>query len=188
MANGDQKVLGRRLEPSRVGVLLLNSEFHPIHYDAEAARVLAYPAKLDGLPSLDAVLPIESHPQLAKLSAGGPQFKVQFNSGRRRYRCRVLLLNSENHHRSRLQPKFIVFLERQVTQTVDITRWGQEFQLTTRERETVELLLEGLTSREIADRMGISPNTVKSFLRLVMVKVGASSRTGIIAKIYEKAS
>jgi DNA-binding CsgD family transcriptional regulator len=188
MANGDQRVTGRRLEPSRVGVLLLNADHYPIHYDAEAGQILSYPAKLEGSPSLDAVLPPETHAQLAKLTAGGPQFKVPFTSGRRRYRCRVLLLNSENRHRSRLQPKFIVFLERQVTQTVDITRWGQEFQLTTRERETVELLLEGLTSREIAERMGISPNTVKSFLRLVMVKVGASSRTGIIAKIYEKAS
>jgi len=51
---------------------------------------------------------------------------------------------------------------------------------------TVMLLLRGLTSKEIADEMRISPSTVKSFLKLVMTKVGATSRTGIIAKILEE--
>jgi DNA-binding CsgD family transcriptional regulator len=36
--------------------------------------------------------------------------------------------------------------------------------------------------------MRISPSTVKSFIKLVMTKVGVSSRTGIIAKILEKTS
>jgi DNA-binding CsgD family transcriptional regulator len=44
-------------------------------------------------------------------------------------------------------------------------------------------LLQGLTSKEIAQRMGISPNTVKAFLRLVMVKMGVSTRSGIVGKI-----
>jgi DNA-binding CsgD family transcriptional regulator len=35
----------------------------------------------------------------------------------------------------------------------------------------------------MADRMKISPNTVKSFLRLVMVKMGVSTRSGILGKI-----
>jgi len=47
----------------------------------------------------------------------------------------------------------------------------------------VEFLLQGLTSKEIANRMGISPNTVKAFLRLVMVKMKVSTRSGIAGKI-----
>jgi DNA-binding CsgD family transcriptional regulator len=47
-------------------------------------------------------------------------------------------------------------------------------------------LLEGLTSKEIADRMGISPNTVKAFIRLVMVKMNVSTRSGIIGRIVGK--
>jgi DNA-binding CsgD family transcriptional regulator len=62
------------------------------------------------------------------------------------------------------------------------------FQLTTRECETVKLLLRGLTSKEIASEMSISPNTVKSFLKLAMAKVGASNRAALIARILEKAS
>jgi DNA-binding CsgD family transcriptional regulator len=52
----------------------------------------------------------------------------------------------------------------------------------------VEFLLKGLTSREIAQEMHISPNTVKSFLKLVMAKVGATTRTGLIASIFERVS
>jgi DNA-binding CsgD family transcriptional regulator len=49
--------------------------------------------------------------------------------------------------------------------------------------EVVALLVEGLTSKEIANRMKISSNTVKAFLRLVMVKMGVSTRSGVVGKI-----
>jgi DNA-binding CsgD family transcriptional regulator len=60
---------------------------------------------------------------------------------------------------------------------------SQLFGLTSREQQTVKFLLEGLTSKEIAERMQISPNTVKAFIRLVMVKMNVSTRSGIIGKI-----
>jgi hypothetical protein len=47
----------------------------------------------------------------------------------------------------------------------------------------VEFLLQGLTSKEIATRMQISPNTVKAFVRLVMVKMKVSTRSGITGKV-----
>ena len=45
--------------------------------------------------------------------------------------------------------------------------------------------MQGLTSKEIAVRMKISPNTVKAFLRLVMVKMKVSTRSGIAGKLKE---
>jgi DNA-binding NarL/FixJ family response regulator len=44
-------------------------------------------------------------------------------------------------------------------------------------------LLQGLNSKEIASRMNVSTNTVKTFLRLTMIKTGVSSRTAMIGKI-----
>ena len=64
-----------------------------------------------------------------------------------------------------------------------IAEISKRFGLTAREQETVQFLVEGLTSKEIAQRMKISPNTVKAFIRLVMVKMGVSTRSGIIGKI-----
>ena len=74
-------------------------------------------------------------------------------------------------------------LERASNEAITIAELSERFGLTVREQETVKYLLEGLTSKEIAERMKISPNTVKAFIRLVMVKLNVSTRSGIIGKI-----
>ena len=62
------------------------------------------------------------------------------------------------------------------------------FRLTPREQETLELLAIGLTNKEIADRMKISANTVKSFLKLLMIKMGVSTRSGIVGRSLQPAA
>jgi len=64
-----------------------------------------------------------------------------------------------------------------------IAEIAERFGLTCREQETVQFLLEGLTSKEIAQRMPNQPQHRKAFIRLVMVKMGVSTRSGIIGKI-----
>ena len=186
-----------QLKPS-VGVLLLDAQLRLVHYTAEAAAILEYPKSSRESVPLDKVLPA-TRSQLASSSRAAHTASLEFMSGRRRYRCQAFLLDSSGRdacdhdsggHRSSgyvdsLQPKIVVVLERVFTQPPDITRWSETFQLTNRECETVKFLLKGLSSKEIGDQMSISPNTVKSFLKLVMAKVGASNRTGIIAKIFE---
>ena len=76
-----------------------------------------------------------------------------------------------------------ILLERIAPKSVDISDVAQQFRLTQREQETVGLLTLGLTSKEIASRMNISPNTVKAFFRLVMTKMAVSTRAGIVGKI-----
>ncbi len=49
-------------------------------------------------------------------------------------------------------------------------------QLTEREREVLELLAEGATSARIADRLGISRNTVRTHVQSVLGKLGVHSR------------
>ena len=49
---------------------------------------------------------------------------------------------------------------------------SERFHLTPREQEVVQYLVEGLTSKEIAVRLEISPNTVKAFLHSVMITSG----------------
>jgi DNA-binding CsgD family transcriptional regulator len=177
-----------QLKPS-VGVLLLDARLRLVHYTAEAAAILEYPQK-----SLESVLLEKVLPATRSQLANPPRPALEFTSGQRRYRCRAFLLDSGSHHTSgntprgyadHLDPKIVVVLERVYTQPPDITRWSETFQLTSRECETVKFLLKGLSSKEIGDQMNISPNTVKSFLKLVMAKVGVSNRTGIIAKILE---
>ena len=172
---------------SRVGVLLLNSQFRPVHYNAEAASVLGYPKKTREAPSLDVVLPA-TRSQLGNLTKPAAPVTVEFTSGRRRYVCRVFLLDSNGTGEGRFHPGFVLVLERELKQEVDTTQWSEKFRLTNRECETVKLLLKGLTSKEIASEMSISPNTVKTFVKLAMAKVGVSNRTGLVARLFERAS
>jgi DNA-binding CsgD family transcriptional regulator len=69
--------------------------------------------------------------------------------------------------------------------SLDLLKTVSDFRLTKREWQAVQLLAQGLTSKEIASRMGISPNTVKVFLHLAMVKTGVSTRSGIIGKLLQ---
>lgn len=57
--------------------------------------------------------------------------------------------------------------------------------LTPREQETVALLADGLTNKEISARMGVSVNTVKAFVRSVMLKLGVTTRAGIVGRLLQ---
>ncbi|HEX4360649.1 MAG TPA: helix-turn-helix transcriptional regulator [Pseudonocardia sp.] len=56
--------------------------------------------------------------------------------------------------------------------------------LTRSERAVVEQLVGGLTDREIARCLGISPRTVHKHLEHVYRKLGATNRAGLIAILY----
>ena len=53
--------------------------------------------------------------------------------------------------------------------------------LSPRQREVIELVAEGLTSTQIADRLGVSPETVRTHLRNARLKLGASTKAQAVA-------
>lgn len=54
--------------------------------------------------------------------------------------------------------------------------------LTPREGQIVDAVAEGLTNKEIARRLGISPNTVRNQMATLSTKLGVHSRTQIAVK------
>ena len=58
--------------------------------------------------------------------------------------------------------------------------------LTAREREVLELLSEGMSNREIADRLFIAPKTASVHVSNILAKLGASSRTEAAAIAYRQ--
>lgn len=54
-------------------------------------------------------------------------------------------------------------------------------ELSAREREVVELVVEGLKNKDVADRLGISEKTVKTHLTHVYQRLGVTTRADMIA-------
>ncbi len=54
-------------------------------------------------------------------------------------------------------------------------------QLTAREREVLQMMSTGFGNKEIAARLGISPNTVKFHVRQILAKLGVETRTQAVS-------
>lgn len=184
-APDDHASPGWRATPA--GLVLFYDSLIVFYCNEEALRILAYP---NGLPSNQRVLQGLFARKLG-FDGGRNGSLYRFHcapsiaSGRRRYLSRVFSLMPHANPRSGngTQPAIALVLERPLQPSVELSGLAQHFHLTKRECESVRLLTEGLTSKEIAARMGISANTVKVFLRLVMIKMRVSTRSGIIGKI-----
>lgn len=57
---------------------------------------------------------------------------------------------------------------------------------TRRGREILELMAEGLSNTEIAEKLGLKTDTVKTHVRLLLQGLGATNRTHAIAIAYRK--
>ena len=57
--------------------------------------------------------------------------------------------------------------------------------VTPKEKEVLELLVEGMSSKQIADRLAISFHTVESHRKSLRVKFGARNVIEVITKAYE---
>ncbi len=164
---------------SEPGFLILDSKLNPIACNQQAITILTFPNLADQVKRVSIFLADKIRFSLVnRQSKDSLEFVKEFRSGNRRYNCRVFHLDSPD--RGSL---VVLILERYSSRSAALSQLSQEFDLTVREQETVQLLLQGLTSKEIAARMDISPNTVKAFLRLVMVKMGVSTRSGIVGRI-----
>ena len=58
---------------------------------------------------------------------------------------------------------------------------GRSGELSARELEVLGLVAEGLSDREIAGRLVLSPHTVHRHVSNILVKLGESSRTAAVA-------
>jgi DNA-binding NarL/FixJ family response regulator len=64
---------------------------------------------------------------------------------------------------------------------------GQRESLTAREKEVLRLMAEGLSSRDIASKLGISYATVRTHIRSLDAKLGVHSKVQAIVKARELA-
>lgn len=65
-----------------------------------------------------------------------------------------------------------------------LTLGNRGTRLTSREWEVIELLKPGLTTKEIADRLSMSPATVRSHVRAILKKLNVSDRESVIRLMH----
>lgn len=58
--------------------------------------------------------------------------------------------------------------------------------LTDRQRECIVRVKKGLTSKEIARELGISPKTVELHISTAMQRLGVSSRLAVVSLLYDE--
>ena len=188
-ARGQEEAQRKLSSPvGSVGLLLFDSTLSPTLVNDEAIRILSYPGHQEGTPRVEEFLArmIQSLDLKAQDTLEKCSIK-RFMSGRRHYTCRLLpVFPSGRSPRSPQQPVMALLIERDPV-AADFLAIAKKFNLTQREYEAVQHLALGLTSKEIAARMEISSSTVKAFLRLVMIKTGVTTRSGIIGKFVKGA-
>jgi DNA-binding CsgD family transcriptional regulator len=166
------------------GLVVVDGSLNFIASNAESIRILAFPERAEQIRRPDLWLINKIRAQLVHRHARSrTMFVKEFPSARRTYVCNSCVLGIRANGSSAKPSALVLTLERKSNGALNIAMLSERFGLTPREQETVKLLLRGLTSKEIAGQMGISPNTVKAFVRLVMIKMGVSTRSGIAGKI-----
>lgn len=169
--------------PPVTGFIVTDASFKPLYANNEAISILTYPGS-QAHSTVDLfqkkVLSIlNGHSAQAEKTDGQATSKMK--SGRRTYYCRAFLLN--NSGKGPTSGATLIVFERGMSGSVALSQISKQFNLTQRENQAVTLLLQGLSNKEIAESMGISANTVKAFLRMATIKMGAQSRFGIVTKI-----
>ena len=91
-----------------------------------------------------------------------------------------------------LPPRMTESLFSQIARGVPSGRGGdnglEDVRMTRREREVIELIGEGLSNKEIAQRLNIATHTVKSHVRNVMEKLALHTRLQIAAYSHREAT
>jgi len=83
-----------------------------------------------------------------------------------------------------IDPQLVVALAEELSTAKERDRRAET--LTAREIEVLQLLAFGHTNRDIAERLYISPDTVKTHLEHIFEKLGASDRTAAVAQALRR--
>jgi DNA-binding CsgD family transcriptional regulator len=163
------------------GLILLDPSLKALAFNPEAEAILAYPDRRGSGEATNLRIPEEVLEKIGELgSSGCASLLTYFQAGRREYVAWACSLESH----SGLPERLVALMLLRNSSTMElVTRVSAQYKLTDRERETLEAISQGLSSKEAAERMHISPNTVRTYLRLIMMKMSVGTRAGVLAKI-----
>ena len=167
-----------------LGLVLMDLSLKTIALDRGAAAILNLPDNPRAEQGPAFLMPPEVERVIRDARPGDlSAVKMRVHIGTREYKCRVFLVKSQ--HDSIPHEVVALHLERDGGGGDSVAELSAAYNLTTREQEALRGIAMGLSNKEIAERMNINPGTVKSFLRLIMIKARVKTRGAIFAKLLE---
>jgi LuxR family maltose regulon positive regulatory protein len=100
----------------------------------------------------------------------------------------VLLNDVYSRHaagRTRIPDTFMQKFRQAVDSKIKQSKGSRDLGLSAREIETLKLMAENLSNQELADKLFVSINTVKTHLKNIYLKLGVDSRTKAVKKAKE---
>lgn len=126
---------------------------------------------------------IESGDTCAERSSP-PYFLEVIRSGRRKYVVKgTALLGGRSADE---QENYLFLLERICSEKINMPLIARQWNLSRREQDIVRLLFADRCNKEISYLLGLSINTIKAYMKLLMRKLGVSSRAGIVSCLLTK--
>jgi DNA-binding CsgD family transcriptional regulator len=167
---------------AEAGVVVADLSLEPIAMDRGAIAILTDIQQRSGGGEASSSLPSQITERLKGFTAQESSgFRIQLRGERYEYSCRLYVLEPLN--RVFTKQMVMLHLQRGSSANDAICQLAAECSLTDREEQVIVGISMGLTSKELAERMNISPNTVRAFLRLIMVKMGVTTRSAIVGKL-----
>lgn len=164
------------------GMIVVDLSLEPVALDRGGEAILKEMKSHGGGNGNGALFELPSEiKETLRAGASADLSGVRVSAGAEQYSCRVFVMNPQNGTLG--QSLLAIHLKRERSLSEAIRRVGPQYHLTAREQEALIGISMGLTSRQVADRMDISPNTVNAFLRLIMVKMGVTTRSGVVGKL-----
>ena len=87
--------------------------------------------------------------------------------------------------KTKVPNKFIENLKQALEKLEKLKKSNAETELSSRELDTLQLIAQDLTNQQVADKLFISLNTVKTHLKNINLKFGVDSRAKAVAKAKE---
>jgi DNA-binding CsgD family transcriptional regulator len=179
---------------SRPGVLAFTISLELLYMNQEAQELSQYLNRLRGGPVADGMLPTDVHKLCEEILSGlvrHAEAKDWEHVHARRtvgdLSRPIVLQGFGIPDTSGLEHSLIIVLmeERLTHSDARVEAAKDRYHLTEREMHVLEHLAKGLTNKEIAMTLGIAEQTIKEHLKHIMVKTQVSTRTAVLAQLFQ---
>lgn len=174
--------MGSSAMTEQAAVVLLNSTYSPLYVSTEAARLLLYPAKVEDMSLAATAIAGKVQEMIATGSRKEGDYRYGFlESAGRAYMWNVT--RCDEWTATDTPWNYVLMIRAAELPQDKIKTITRQFNLAPRQEQVLAYLFQGLTSKEIANFMDLSPHTVKIHIRALMNKLQVTTRTALVGRV-----